>query len=574
MSGIAGIVSDNEEGKIGTILKQMLGTIQYSGPNGAGFVIGGIVKHKDKLDELNFRGKKGCIALGQVGLPIKDDAVDVQPVQSEDSKISLSCCGEIYNHQQLRSKLKGEDDFKTDSESEVILGVVKKHYHDDLKTTAKEILPMLDGVYALAVTDNKQIIIARDKIGLRQFYFCMNNNHVAFASEKKPLMAISGDGVKIHRLLPGYMAILDRKGIHDFSYWSPGSLRTKDRIKDKEEALKAYGQVLLASIQKRVAGKKRVGIIFSGGIDSLLISYMVQKLGVPFTCYTAGRQGAWDIKWARIVANQFNFPLKIKILTLEELEKLIPQIINTIEDYSMNQVEAAIALYVSAWMAQEEDERVILTGQGPDEIFGGYPWYSTIVDQDGYESFERYSWEDTLLSYKETFERENKIAMALGLEMSVPYVDPEVIKVAFRISPELKIHRGNDQIQKRVHREYCMSIGIPQEIAFRKKKAAQHGANVHNAFEELSSRTGVTESMLEDAGYDPNQSVIEKLGSSSRYGFRFGDQQLWKPLAQVQYYLDSHAAELNLLPPKSKKLWDKANRKLKTKGAIPRRHVR
>ena len=436
---------------------------------------------------------------------------------------------------------------------------------DAVKMAIKEVLPNLDGIYALALTDNKTTVIARDKVGLRQLYYCTNNNHIAFASEKKPLMEISDNGQEIYRLLPGNIAILDGKKVSNFCFWSADSIKTKDRIIDKKEALEVYGKAISEVIQKSVAAKKRVGIIFSGGIDSLLLAYQVQKLGIPFSCYTVGREGAADIEVACDIARRLNFPLKTHTITLEEIEKNIPQIITTIEDHSLNQVEAAIALCFATQLAQEAGEQVILTGQGPDEICGGYAQYPKIVDQEGYESFEKYSWEDTLLSYKETFERENKIATAHGLEMIVPYVDPAMIEFAFQLSPELKIFRGNDQMGKRIHREFAVSIGIPEEIAFRKKEAAQHGANVHTALEELADSTGVTELMLDLVGYDPNQSVVEKLGSSSRYGFRYGEHHLWKPLPHVQYYLDSQAADVNLLPTEPKKHWEEITTRLKEK---------
>ena len=206
-------------------------------------------------------------------------------------------------------------------------------------------------------------------------------------------------------------------------------------------------------------------------------------------------------------------------------------------------------------MAQEAGERVILTGQGADELFGGYPWYSTIVDEEGYGSFESYSWDDTFLLYKECLEREDKIAMAHSIELRVPFLDPKVINVAFNISPKLKITRGNDHLGKRIHREYCRSVGIPDDISFRKKEAAQHGANVHSAFEKLANQTHITEAMLEKAGYNPNLSVTEKLGSSSRYGFLYGNVHLWKPKLHVQYYLDSVAAQLKMLIPNVRKHW-------------------
>ncbi len=571
MSGIVGIITKSERGRIGNQLKQMLEAIRHRGRDGAGFLIGGAVQRGTRLNELNFSGIKGRMAIGHVGLGVAEGERDLQPAQSGDGRISLLLNGNIYNCGQLRSVVKGDYKHETGSDSELILRLVERYYHGDLEASVKELLPRLDGVYALAVTDSKQVVLARDEIGLRQLYYCSDDDHTAFASEKKSLVAVSGDYPEIHRLLPGHMAILDGTSIRHFRFWNPESVRQADRIKDMEEALQAYGRVIFEAIRKRVDGRERVGIIFSGGIDSLLLAYLVQKLGIPLTCYTAGRgDQAADVGWASRLAKQFGFPLKTKRLTVDDIEELLPEIIGTIEDHSLNQVEAAVALYVSARTAKEAGERVIVTGQGPDEIFGGYSWYPAVVDREGYESFERYSWEDTLLGHKETFERENKIATALGLQMSVPYVDPEVIGVAFRISPELKIKRGNDQIQKRIHREFAVSIGIPEEIAFRKKVAAQHGANIHTALEELANRTGVTESILQQAGYDPSRSVVEILGSSSRYGFRYGDHHLWKPLPHVQYYLDSHAANLTLLPPRSRIHWDETTRRLEAKGAIKR----
>jgi asparagine synthase (glutamine-hydrolysing) len=549
MGGIAGIVRDNEVSDTGDLLKQMLAQIEHHGPEEAGIVIGGTIERQKNLEAINFAEKRGSSAFGHVGLAATDGEKKGQPVHSKDGQISLLFNGALYNFRELRAALPQEDVAETDGESDVIVRLIEQQYDGDLETAVKKILPMLDGVFCLALTDSKQTVIARDKIGLRQLYFSSQGDGIIFGSEKKSLMAVSEDGIGIQRLLPGHMAVLEGKGVHQVRFWDTESIHHPGmRIKDKEEALKAYSRVLSASVRKRLAGGHQVGVVFSGGIDSLLLAYMVKDMDIPFTCYTVGVEGATDIEWAQNVAEQFHFPIQIKTITLGELQEHIPRIITIIEDHSLNQVEAAIALYFAARTAHQAGEHVIMTGQGPDEIFGGYPWYSTIVDQEGYESFEQYSWEDALLGYKETFERENKIAAAHGLDMRVPYADPEVIEVAFQISPELKIQRGNDRIQKRIHREFAVSIGIPEAIAFRKKEAAQHGANVHSALEELAKQTGITEAMLDDMGYDPDLSVVEKLGSSSRYGYRYGDHHLWKPQAQVQHYLDSCASAVGFVP--------------------------
>jgi len=569
MCGIAGIVSSSDNDEIGSLLKQMLQTIQHRGPDGAGYVIDGMLERKMSFQDLNLERRKGRIALGHVRLAITGETAGVQPFQSDNGQLSILHNGEIYNYRELWSKLNRTCSFTSDTDSEVILRLIEKDYSGNLLGAVQKVLPQLDGVYALAITDNKETIIARDRIGVRQLYYYTNGEYTAFASEKKPLMAISHQEGVLHRLLPGHVAVLNGKTVKDVSFWHPKSILSTDQIDNEQEALSAYGAAMWKSIRKRVTGRKRVGIIFSGGIDSLLIAYMVQKLGVPFTCYSAGCKGAEDIKWAERVSNEFGFPLKIKILTLKDIEDLIPQVIKDIEDYSLNQVEVAIPIYSSVRIAQEAGERVILTGQGADELFGGYPWYPKIVDQKGYESFEHYSWEDTLLLYKECLEREDKIAMAHSIELRVPFLDPEVIRVAFYISPRLKIVPGNDQLGKRIHRKYCRSLGISEEIASRKKEAAQHGANVHSAFEDLANETNITETMLKKAGYNHDVSITEKLGSSSRYGYRYGNLHLWKPKLHVQYYLDSIAAQLKVLVPKMRENWVAITNNLDVESLAP-----
>jgi len=570
MCGIAGIVIRSAEKKGGILLKQMLQAMEHRGPDGAGFVIGGALERSYSLNDLDFDKNQGNIALGHVRLAITGGLDGVQPFQSKNGILSLLHNGEIYNYRELRSELTGDYNCETDTDSEVILKLLEKYYTGDLTAAVKQILPKLDGVYALAVTDNKRMVIARDKIGVRQFYFCTNKDYFAFASEKKPLNLISGGTGEIHRLLPGHMMTVDEHDVNEIVFWTPESIRSAQHITMKEEAFGVYYQALVNSIIKRTAGQERVGVIFSGGIDSFLIAYLLKKLDIPFTCYTAGRSGASDIEWAGNLASMYDFPLKVKYLNVNEIEYLVPQVIKDIEDHSLNQVEVAIPIYFSVRMAQENGERVILSGQGADELFGGYPWYAKIVDQKGYETFVEHSWDDTFLLYKECLEREDKIAMAHSLELRVPYLDPVVIKAAFQMSPTLKIAKGNDQLGKRVHREFCISIGIPVSVAFREKEAAQHGANIHEVFEALANRIGVNSLFLKEVGYDPNKSVIEKLGSSSRYGFRYGDHHLWKPLNHVQYYLDSQAAKVNLLPPEPKKYWEEITAKLKNKELAER----
>jgi asparagine synthase (glutamine-hydrolysing) len=565
MCGITGIISHDIK-KTGPLLEILLQAMQHRGPDGAGILLDGQIQRKRKITELNFKVRQSKIGLGHVRLAITSAAettTGIQPFQSRDKKITLLHNGEIYNFRELKQEIGEQSLFQTDSDSEVIIRLIEKNYNGNLLSTVTQIIPFLDGVFALAITDNKQIVIARDRIGVRQIYYYNGPDFIAFASERKPLMAVSNQWTHIRRLLPGQIAQLSEDSFKCKSFWQFDQLKSSSVVKEQTEAIKIYKQAIEASVAKRVRGRRRVGIIFSGGVDSLLVAYLVKKLGTPYTCYTAGLSpGSGDIDWSVQLAEKYGIPLKIKKLTKEKIKRLLPNIIKDIEDYSFNQVEVAVPIYAAVRMAQEEGERVLLTGQGADELFGGYPWYSKIVDQEGYEEFVARSFEDMTLLYKECLEREDKIAMAHSIELRVPFLDPEVIKAAFAIDPQLKIKKGGDRLAKRIHRYYCTSIGITEEVALRVKEAAQHGANVHTVFLELAAEDGLTKEKMDEAGYDINANGTEILGSSSRYGYRYGQTHLWEPLKHVQYYLDSLAEKQNLMNSKAKAHWQKVTNQL------------
>jgi asparagine synthase (glutamine-hydrolysing) len=566
MCGIAGIASENVR-ELGPLLREMLGVMRHRGPDGAGLVIGGHCERGEHLEDLSFDGKKGRSALGHVRLAITGGPKGLQPFTSGDGALSLLHNGEIYNYRELSDEMAGEGTPATGSDSEVIMKLIEREYEGDLASAVERVLPRLDGVYALALTDGKQTVMARDRIGVRQLYYYAGRGLVGFASEKKPLIALGGGGIEIHRVPPGHLMVIEGGGFESRPFWSAETLRDGERIADGDRALAAYDAAMRTAMGKRVRGRDRVGIIFSGGVDSFLIVHLVKQLGVPFTCYTAGRRtGAPDLDWAVRTAEEHGFPLVVRELSLGEIESRIPQVIHDIEDNSLNQVEVAIPIHASVEMAQKNGERVILNGQGADELFGGYPWYPKVVDREGYYGFVKRSWEDTCVLYKECLEREDKIAMSHSIELRVPFLDPEVIRTAFAIAPELKVSGGDDKLGKRVHREYCRSIGIPESVAYRPKEAAQHGANVHHAFEEIAESHGLNASLMDEIGYDPDRTVTEKLGSSSRYGFRYGEEHLWKPLPHVQYFLDFHAARLGLLGPLQRFHFEDVQRKLSGMG--------
>lgn len=545
MCGIAGVVS-GEDDDVGPELRTMLEAMRHRGPNGAGYIVGRNVSRSDDVANLDWEHAHGSVALGHTRLAVVGGPVGAQPFTGGDNRVNVLHNGEIYNYLDLRPALEKKYTFTSYTDSEVLAHLIADHYSDDLTTATEKALGQCDGVYAVAATNGQEVVITRDLIGVRQLYVGQKGHLFAFASEKKSLWAI-GIEEEIQRLLPGQFLTVSPSGIIP-RYHNPADfIPDQTTIADRTEAINAYHQALEAAVAKRIQNQKRVGIIFSGGIDSLLIAQVAKRLGADITCYTAGHTGSSDIQSSIAIAREMGLELKAVELSEDDVFQLIPEIIRVIEDHSLGQVEVAVPVFAAVRAAYQDNQLVLLTGQGADELFGGYPWYRAIVEREGYAQFQFRMKDDLLHLYKETLEREDKIAMAHSIELRVPYLDPQVIKTAMSIAPELKISAAGNFPDKYIHRELSVEEGIPHQWAMRPKEAAQHGAGVHGLFDELAEQHGFNLELPKQCGYSAEDNLKEKLGSSSRYGYRYGDPEMWKPQDHVQFFLDWMAYKCDLL---------------------------
>ncbi|MFQ5835113.1 MAG: asparagine synthetase B family protein [bacterium] len=545
MCGIVGIVNPKKT-NTSQLIVSMLQTIRHRGPDGIGLCVGNSIRKSYKLHSLKPWDTKGTYGLGHIRLAIVGGLEGVQPFQTEDGQLTLLHNGEIYNYRELDAEL--PKSCKTDTDSEVVLRYLEQFYRGNLEEAMRKLLPFLDGVYTIAVTDGRSTVIARDLMGVRPLYVGRNGSMLAFASEKKALHAIN---MKKHiwRLPPGHLGVLKEKEYKTSPFHGSVLKDVEARYFKHEEALQAIKKAFYRSLRKRLRGCSQVGVLFSGGIDSLMVAFASKYYGVKTTCYTAGRETSPDIRWAKEAAESLGLNIHVRRLSLSDIETILPKVIRTIEDWSLNQVEVSVPMYAALYAAKDMGERIILTGQGADELFGGYSWYPAVVEKDGYEKFVKYSTEDTELLFKECLEREDKVAMAHSMELRVPFLDPELVRCAFRVSPKLKVHPAKDRFGKHILRRLAVRMGIPRRFAYRPKEAAQHGAKIHGAIEELAYRNGFSAERVEQEGYNANQTIEEVLGSSSRYGYRYGETALWEPLDHVQCYLDSLAEEVGVLDP-------------------------
>jgi asparagine synthase (glutamine-hydrolysing) len=419
-----------------------------------------------------------------------------------------------------------------------------------LEQKVKRVLLGLDGDYALAASCTDQILIARDSLGTKPLYFAENNELSAFASNKKPLWKIGLDEVR--PLRAGMLAVFDCEGVR-VKKTLPFRKKAID-IKSMARAVNAYEQALYSAVRKRLAEVNRirkVGVLLSGGVDSCLIARLVRDaasgLGMETIAYSVGLPGSPDINFAREFAREFGMKDKMKILNIDVIEEYIPRVIEAIEDSDFVQVETGIGLYAAIDMASQDGIRVIFSGQGPDELWGGYTWYPKVLGRDGRQELCRRMQDDFSRADIETLDRENKIAMAHGVELFFPYLDTEVVNLAISVASKLKVTSEKDHLGKHPHRQLAIKTGIPEKYANREKLAIQHGTGIHGVLDNIARENGFDPSLVKDIGYKSEKITTEKTGSSARYGYRYIDKKLWQVPQHVQLFLHALAYRKGLL---------------------------
>jgi asparagine synthase (glutamine-hydrolysing) len=469
-----------------TDIYDMLKKMRHRGPDSHGVYLDGEVVRAEDLEALKTPlFTESQIALGHSRLTIIGHEKATQPYRSCDGTLSLIHNGEIYNYEKLKSLLYREHTFQTTSDSEVIVHLLEETYQGDLLDATRKVVGLLDGMYALAVTDGRSVVLARDPIGKKPVYHIENEGVIYFASEKKALWN-GKDTPK--RLNPGNILHITAEGVTEHE----GFVLQMPQIDivDFRTAVEVYKKALLEAVKKRLTGLKesRIGVIFSGGIDSVLIAKLLQREGKNITCYCTGTTDSGDMVAARSVAEDMGLELKTTIIDEDMVEAILPEIIRSVEESGLLQVEVAIPMYLAARLAAKDNVRVMFTGQAADELFAGYPWYNDVIRGAGYLRLHEKLWEDLTFLYTDTLEREDKLTMAHSIELRAPYLDRDVIQTAMRISPRLKIEGESDTLRKRVHRQASVELGVPPYLGFRAKDPAQSGSGIHRIIEKIAGK--------------------------------------------------------------------------------------
>jgi len=437
------------------------------------------------LDALPHRGpddrgihEYGNSSFGHTRLSIVDVANGHQPIVANEGSLGIICNGEIYNYRKLRTKLSPKYRFKTKSDSEVILHLYQEKGPDCVKD--------LNGMFAFAIFDGDDFMLARDPIGIKPLYYGYQRDHLYFTSE---LGAMSLAGVsEVHEFPAGHY-YTPRDGFVPF-YEVP---EVHDHIlTDIEEATDIIRKTFIQCVKDRLLADPEVpvGSFCSGGLDSSLVAAIAAEEIPHLHTFVVGmrdRNGdlSDDIKASRIAAGHIGSTHHELVFTEEEYYEALPRVIRKLETYDPSLVRCAVPCYFTCKLAAEY-VTVVLTGEGADEIFTGYH-YMKHFPMDKLNGEARRLIQNV---HNINLQRADRMGMAFSLELRVPFFDVSMVDLAMKIPPELKIREHNGaKIEKWILRKAFEGTGyLPDDILWRYKVQYTQGAGCEDLGEKMAER--------------------------------------------------------------------------------------
>ncbi len=234
-----------------------------------------------------------------------------------------------------------------------------------------------------------------------------------------------------------------------------------------------------------IEGINEFGILFSGGLDSSLLALLSKHLNKKFTCYVVGTENSEDVDYAKKVASSLNLKLKIKILTDKEIIENIKNVMKIIKDNDYTKVSVGLVVYSAIKFAKENNEKILLTGLGSEEIFAGYQRHLKNSLKDVHEECFRGLRQDI---WRKDITRDKLIADHFKIKIICPFLDKEIIKIAMKLHPMFKI---NKETKKIILRELAEDSGLEKEFAFRNRRAGQYGSGFDKVIERLTKESNL-----------------------------------------------------------------------------------
>lgn len=343
-----------------------------------------------------------------------------------------------------------------------------------------------NGAFVVAVLGRDHLLLGRDSMGIIPLYIGENENCFAVASERKALWNIGINNPS--SFPPGHIAQVRRS---DIDLVPVKTLRQPAVCHMAEsEAVKKIQSRLSDAVDIRTRDLQRVAVGFSGGLDSSLLAFLADACGIEVDLITVGVSGSSDLEIASESADELGFSYFAESFDEEDVEQSIDRTLILIEEPDPFKLEVALPILWVSERAAQMDHKALLLGQGCDELFGGYKKYITQYNRKGSEAARANMFEDIARAYERNFERDAKVSSACDVELRLPYADWNLVKLGLSIPVDLKLPRAESGPSKKVLRAVARSLGIPEAIAQRKKKAIQYSTGVDRVLKKKAREEG------------------------------------------------------------------------------------
>ena len=434
----------------------------------------------------------GTAILAHERLSIVDPESGRQPLYSPDNKQVLAVNGEIYNHQDIRRCYEGKYQFQTGSDCEVILAL----YRDK----GIGFLEELSGIFAFALydADTDTFLIARDPIGVIPLYIGYDDDGTVYVASE--LKALEGNCQRYEVFLPGHHYSSTEGEMK--RYYSRDWFEYEN-VRDNDSSVDDIRRSLMDAVKRQLMSDVPYGVLLSGGLDSSVISAIAERFSESriedngetkawwprLHSFAVGLKGAPDLAKARLVADHIGTVHHEINYTIQEGLDAIRDVIYYTETYDVTTVRASTPMYLLARVIKSMGIKMVLSGEGADEIFGGYLYFHKAPTPQAFH-------EETVrkLSKLHLYDclRANKSLSAWGVEGRVPFLDKEFLDVAMRTNPAAKMCRGK-KIEKRIVREAFADM-LPDAVAWRQKEQFSDGVG----YSWIDTLKSITADMVSD----------------------------------------------------------------------------
>ena len=441
----------------------------------------------------------GSAILAHERLSIVDPQSGGQPLYSPDKKVVLAVNGEIYNHREIRKEYAGKYDFQTGSDCEVILALYKEY--------GIHFLEKLNGIFAFVLYDSEkdEFLIARDPIGVIPLYIGYDSDGKVYCASE--LKALEGFCERYEPFLPGHCYYSkDRK----MTRWYVRDWTQYEAVADTPASVSALREGLEKAVREQLMSDVPYGVLLSGGLDSSVISAIAKRYAArrvetdgkmaawwpQLHSFAIGLEGAPDLAKAREVADFIGTVHHEIHYTIQEGLDALRDVIYYIETYDVTTVRASTPMYLLARVIKSMGIKMVLSGEGADEIFGGYLYFHKAPDARAFH-------EETVRKLSKLYLydclRANKSLAAWGVEGRVPFLDKEFLDVAMRLNPEAKMCPGKT-IEKKIVREAFADL-LPESVAWRQKEQFSDGVGYSwiDTLKEFTSKEVSDEQMAHAA---------------------------------------------------------------------------